>query len=120
MRSFKFYLTPSESAAEVETPTLHMPALNRGITGHSHMTTVSTITCPNCGYKAQETMPCDACQYFYECKGCRALLRPKPGDCCVFCSYADVPCPPQQELHASDCCASKSERTIEREDRDHK
>ena len=21
---------------------------------------------------------------------------PKPGDCCVFCSYATVPCPPVQ------------------------
>ena len=28
---------------------------------------------------------------------CGALLKPKPGDCCVFCSYGDVPCPPIQE-----------------------
>ena len=25
--------------------------------------------------------------------GCGALLRPKPGDCCVFCSFGTVPCP---------------------------
>src|SRR6185312_9837000 len=39
-------------------------------------------------------MPTDACQYFYDCKGCGALLKPLPGDCCVFCSYGSVPCPP--------------------------
>ena len=24
----------------------------------------STITCPQCGYKKEENMPVDACQYF--------------------------------------------------------
>jgi hypothetical protein len=42
-------------------------------------------------------MPTDACQFFHECKGCGALLKPKAGDCCVFCSYGDAPCPPIQE-----------------------
>ena len=41
-------------------------------------------------------MPTDACQYFYDCKGCGALLKPLPGDCCVFCSYGSVRCPPVQ------------------------
>jgi hypothetical protein len=27
---------------------------------------------------------------------CKTLLRPKPGDCCVFCSYGSVKCPPMQ------------------------
>jgi hypothetical protein len=56
----------------------------------------SEIACPECGFRAVETMPTDACQWFYDCKGCGALLRPKPGDCCVFCSYGSVPCPPIQ------------------------
>lgn len=56
----------------------------------------STITCPECGVARQETMPSDACQYFYECTGCGCLLHPKPGDCCVFCSYGSLPCPPKQ------------------------
>jgi hypothetical protein len=56
----------------------------------------STITCPLCGHSRRETMPRDACQYFYDCTRCGAVLRPKPGDCCVFCSYGDVPCPPVQ------------------------
>jgi hypothetical protein len=41
-------------------------------------------------------MPTDACQYFYDCKGCGVVLKPKAGDCCVFCSYGDVACPPVQ------------------------
>jgi hypothetical protein len=57
----------------------------------------STITCPICGTAKAETMPTDACQFFYECTACGALLRPKPGDCCVFCSYGSVPCPPIQQ-----------------------
>jgi hypothetical protein len=58
--------------------------------------TISVITCPHCGAAHAERMPTDACQYFYECPACRRLLRPKPGDCCVFCSYGTVPCPPVQ------------------------
>lgn len=57
----------------------------------------STITCPACGQRSTETMPEDACQYFYRCKRCGLEMRPKKGDCCVFCSYGDVPCPPVQE-----------------------
>ena len=56
----------------------------------------ATLTCPNCGHRAREAMPEDRCLYFYDCAGCGALLRPLDGDCCVFCSYADVPCPPMQ------------------------
>ncbi|MGA8900403.1 GDCCVxC domain-containing (seleno)protein [Bradyrhizobium sp.] len=56
----------------------------------------SIITCPNCGAAKTETMPDDACQVLYECTSCGARLRPKAGDCCVFCSYGSVPCPPIQ------------------------
>ena len=56
----------------------------------------STLTCPRCGHRATETMPTDACQFFYDCKGCGVLLRPKEGHCCVFCGYGTVPCPPIQ------------------------
>lgn len=57
----------------------------------------SVLTCPKCGQPSTEIMPTDACQYFYECRTCRALLKPKSGDCCVFCSYGSVKCPPTQE-----------------------
>ncbi|MGI8404702.1 MAG: GDCCVxC domain-containing (seleno)protein [Thermomicrobiales bacterium] len=56
----------------------------------------STITCPVCGFTKSETMPTDACQVRYQCPQCGELLKPKPGDCCVFCSYGSVPCPPIQ------------------------
>jgi hypothetical protein len=64
-------------------------------------------------------MPTDACLFFHECAGCHALLRPEAGDCCVFCSYGSVPCPPVQAgatcgstgaevgaAGAADCCGA--------------
>jgi len=64
----------------------------------------SVITCPHCGHQRHETMPTDACVHFYECPGCHAMLRPKSGDCCVFCSYGSVKCPPIQS--GGGCCAA--------------
>jgi hypothetical protein len=64
----------------------------------------STLTCPVCGTAKTETMPTNACQFFYDCTGCQTVLRPKPGDCCVFCSYGDVPCPPIQADGEAACC----------------
>lgn len=54
------------------------------------------ITCPVCEHRAKEDMPKDACVRFYRCHKCGTLLRPKPGDCCVFCSYSNVKCPSKQ------------------------
>jgi hypothetical protein len=56
----------------------------------------STLTCPHCGHAKLETMPTDACQWYYECSACHTLLKPETGDCCVFCSYGSVPCPSVQ------------------------
>jgi hypothetical protein len=63
----------------------------------------SVITCPKCGHRAEETMPTNACLFFYDCSECGARLKAKPGDCCVFCSYGSVPCPPVQT--GSLCCS---------------
>lgn len=57
----------------------------------------SVITCPNCGYEKEEVMPEDSCQFFYECEHCKTLLKPKQGDCCVFCIYGSVKCPSVQK-----------------------
>lgn len=62
----------------------------------------STLTCPVCGFACVELMPTDACVFFHECAGCHATLRPRPGDCCVFCSYGSVKCPPVQQ--STSCC----------------
>lgn len=67
----------------------------------------STLTCPDCGTQALETMPTDACLYFYTCTGCGSRLKPKHGDCCVFCSYGSVPCPPIQMGDGNACCAAE-------------
>ena len=64
----------------------------------------SVITCPECGATAQETMPTNACQWFYECEQCHAVLKPKQGDCCVFCSYGTVKCPPVQMQRGCSSC----------------
>lgn len=64
----------------------------------------NTITCPECGASADETMPEDACQYFWKCPECEAVIKPKPGDCCVYCSYGEVKCPPKQTSGDDSCC----------------
>jgi uncharacterized Zn finger protein len=61
----------------------------------------STITCPLCSHAEVEIMPTNACQYFYDCKECGKVLKPKPADCCVYCSYGTVQCPP---IQAGECC----------------
>jgi hypothetical protein len=66
--------------------------------------TDSVITCPHCGHAKREGMPVDSCLFFYECEQCKALLRPRLGDCCVFCSYGTVPCPPVQRQSQGDRC----------------
>ena len=64
----------------------------------------SVLTCPHCGHASEETMPTDACQWYYQCQSCKAMLRPKSGDCCVFCSFGSVPCPPVQVEGKDGCC----------------
>ena len=63
----------------------------------------SVLTCPSCGHAKQETMPTDACQFFYECERCKTLLRPLLGDCCVYCSFGSMKCPPAQAHLACRC-----------------
>ena len=52
----------------------------------------STLTCPECGYQKTEEMPTDSCVFFWECEGCKTMLKPVEGDCCVFCSYGTAKC----------------------------
>ena len=67
----------------------------------------SIITCPKCGVAKMETMPTEACQYFYECTGCGAKLKPERGDCCVFYSYGSVACPPSRRMAPLDAVLGK-------------
>ena len=61
------------------------------------ITLTSTVTCPSCALQTTETMPAEACQVVYLCARCGTRLRPRAGDCCIFCSYGSVPCPSIQE-----------------------
>ena len=62
----------------------------------------SIISCPKCGFKKEETMPIDSCEFFYSCENCKEVLKPKKGDCCVHCSYGTSKCPPLQQ--GVKCC----------------
>jgi hypothetical protein len=70
----------------------------------------SVLTCPNCDHAKRELMSTESCQFFYQCESCKALLRPKAGDCCVFCSFGSVKCPPVQQ-RAPCCSDARAERT---------
>ncbi len=52
--------------------------------------------------KKREELPTDSCMFFYECESCQSLLKPLAGDCCVFCSFGTVKCPPKQ--NGEECC----------------
>lgn len=66
------------------------------------MQTRSVLRCPVCSVETEEEMPSNACVFFYVCPACDTRLQPKAGDCCVFCSYGTVPCPPVQQ--EGRCC----------------
>ena len=57
----------------------------------------STITCLQCHQKNIEQMPTNYCQYILKCPNCKNKLKSKEGDCCVYCSYGSVKCPPIQK-----------------------
>ncbi|PCH98356.1 MAG: hypothetical protein COB85_01625 [Bacteroidetes bacterium] len=63
----------------------------------------SVFTCPKCGHQKEETMPTDACVYFYECVNCHEVIKPTDGCCCVYCSFGTVDCPSIQE-GKDNCC----------------
>lgn len=71
-------------------------------TPNPKVTLTSILTCPHCGHAETLVMPTDSCQWFHRCNACASMIRPKPGDCCVFCSHGSVACPPVQAGRG--CC----------------
>ncbi|MES2587715.1 MAG: GDCCVxC domain-containing (seleno)protein [Bacteroidota bacterium] len=69
---------------------------------HRKIVLESTLTCPHCGFQKMEIMPTDACVYFYDCENCKQVLKPNKGDCCVYCSFGSLACPPIQA--GENCC----------------
>ena len=66
----------------------------------------TTVTCPSCGTRRDETMPEGESVYFYTCTNCKRVLKPIFGDCCVFCSYGTVICPTEQRRALDDASES--------------
>lgn len=75
----------------------------------------SILTCPLCKEAKEEIMPTDACQFFYQCSSCGTVIKPLEGDCCVFCSYGSVPCPPIQQAQL--CCGHPQEKNEDKGNR---
>ncbi|MGZ3898857.1 MAG: GDCCVxC domain-containing (seleno)protein [Bacteroidia bacterium] len=57
----------------------------------------SVVKCPICKYKKEIIMPTYSSIVLYECEECNARLKPRPEECCIFCSYGSVPCPNTQK-----------------------
>ncbi len=57
----------------------------------------AVVTCPQCHFSSPEVMPTTFCLIRYQCKNCHAILTPKEGDDCIFCSWSDSKCPMQQQ-----------------------
>lgn len=59
---------------------------------------LATLTCPNpvCQHQQTVIMPATYCQLTYTCEACSMTHARKREDCCIFCSYADKPCPSKQ------------------------
>jgi len=66
----------------------------------------SEIKCPVCGFVKREKMSENSCEWYYECSSCKEIIKPLKGDCCVFCSYGSVKCPPVQ-INGK-CCGEES------------
>ncbi|WP_370622950.1 GDCCVxC domain-containing (seleno)protein [Polynucleobacter sp. MWH-Berg-3C6] len=52
----------------------------------------STITCPYCRASESLEIPIGSSQHLYRCRACSSILKPKSGDCCIFCSFGDLDC----------------------------
>lgn len=51
------------------------------------------ITCPHCHHSTEETMQMTAIELRIRCQACGQYIT-APDEChCVWCAYADTPCP---------------------------
>jgi hypothetical protein len=58
--------------------------------------TIANLTCPHCKKTYEVEMPVNYCQIVFKCLKCNENITPKKSDCCIFCSYTDIKCPPMQ------------------------
>ncbi len=84
------------NAAAIQNNTIDSSSSKNSLQSSSNLSNTSEITCPNCNYKAVETLPTDVCVIKYTCIKCKTELTPKNGDCCVYCTYGTHKCPSKQ------------------------
>ncbi|MCW8916507.1 MAG: hypothetical protein OQK24_11730 [Magnetovibrio sp.] len=77
--------------------------MNRSEISDNGAILIATLTCPECSRPQEVEMLEHACVTYHTCIHCGVRLKAKPGSCCVYCSYADIPCPDAQ-LGAKSCC----------------
>ncbi len=87
-------------------PVQVVPAVRVWHTGRmADLTFDSRITCPGCKAHDTVTMPVDECVTDWACPACGHGLSASGDDCCVFCAFGTVECPPQQIPKYGGCCA---------------
>jgi hypothetical protein len=64
--------------------------------------TVSMVTCPECGHTEALPSAVGAARLIHRCAACGVLSRPKQGDCCVLCSYGDRACEAAGEIREAE------------------
>jgi len=87
-------MSPSEKKVFIKIKDAFLGLVNRE--PQKNIISESTITCPFCGYQKKEHMPVNSCVLDYICLNCKKIIHTKENDCCIFCSYGDVPCPSRQ------------------------
>ena len=60
---------------------------------HSQVVLDAMLTCPQCNFSKEETMPADACQFFYECGNCKLCFARNPATAACSAPAARFPAP---------------------------
>lgn len=84
--------TPSQKMAIGFDEAKKMLRLEDSLTDNKSWET-ALLTCPQCGGKQEEKIPTSACVPSYVCNVCDKTVKAEGDACCVFCLYADRPCP---------------------------
>ncbi len=64
----------------------------------------SILTCPNCSHQKQEKLLENTFPTRFRCGNCQEMAEVKLGDCCIYCSFGDIPCL-QSQIEGSSCCS---------------
>ncbi|WP_370624068.1 GDCCVxC domain-containing (seleno)protein [Polynucleobacter sp. AP-Feld-500C-C5] len=52
----------------------------------------SILTCPHCQASEVISIEVGSSYHLYRCHSCSTILKPKSGDCCILCSFANRDC----------------------------